>query len=85
MLSRPSDDGHTPFGDIFLSESPDMIYWGKHRHVMAKGSEWWESLKIGSGGAILDIDNPSIVKYRCENFLLTPEKSPFIMVLRTVM
>lgn len=25
MLSRPSDSGHTPFGDIFLSESPDMI------------------------------------------------------------
>jgi beta-1,4-mannooligosaccharide/beta-1,4-mannosyl-N-acetylglucosamine phosphorylase len=25
------------------------------------------------GGAILDIDNPSIVKYRCKNFLLTPE------------
>ena len=22
---------------------------------------------------LLDIDNPSIVKYRCENFLLTPE------------
>lgn len=26
------------------------------------------------GGAILDIDNPSIVKYRCENFLLTPQE-----------
>ena len=26
------------------------------------------------GGAILDIDNPSVVKYRCENFLLTPEE-----------
>lgn len=26
------------------------------------------------GGAILDIDNPSIVKYRCENYLLTPEE-----------
>ncbi len=24
MLSRPSDSGHTPFGDIFLSESPDL-------------------------------------------------------------
>ncbi len=35
MLSRPSDNGHTPFGDIFLSESPDLIYWGRHRHVMA--------------------------------------------------
>ena len=29
MLSRPSDSGHTPFGDIFLSESPDMEYWGQ--------------------------------------------------------
>ena len=27
MLSRPSDSGHTAFGDIFLSESPDMVYW----------------------------------------------------------
>jgi beta-1,4-mannooligosaccharide/beta-1,4-mannosyl-N-acetylglucosamine phosphorylase len=26
------------------------------------------------GGAILDIDNPSIVKYRCKNILLTPEE-----------
>ena len=45
MLSRPSDSGHTPFGDIFLSESPDMTFWGKHRHVMGKTSEWWESVK----------------------------------------
>ena len=36
LLSRPSDSGHTPFGDIFLSESPDMVYWGKHRHVMGR-------------------------------------------------
>ena len=28
---------------------------------------------LSIGGAILDIDQPSIVKYRCENFLLTPE------------
>lgn len=48
MLSRPSDTGHTPFGDIFLSESPDMVYWGCHRHVMSKGGGWsWT--KIGAG------------------------------------
>lgn len=70
---------------------------------MAKGTEWWESVKIGGGaapietsegwllfyhgvsgtcngfvysigGAILDRDNPSIVNYRCENFLLTPQE-----------
>ncbi len=103
MLSRPSDSGHTPFGDIFLSESPDMTFWGKHRHVMSKGNVWWEGMKIGSGaapietsegwlmfyhgvvntcngyvysmgGAILDINEPSRVKYRCQNFLLTPEE-----------
>ncbi len=49
MLSRPSDNGHTPFGDIFLSESPDMIYWGRHRFVMGKGGQWWQGTKIGAG------------------------------------
>jgi beta-1,4-mannooligosaccharide/beta-1,4-mannosyl-N-acetylglucosamine phosphorylase len=49
MLSRPSDNGHTPFGDIFVSESPDMIHWGRHRHVMGTKSWTWESTKIGAG------------------------------------
>lgn len=48
MFSRPSDTGHTPFGDIFYSESPDMIHWGHHRHVMAP-REGWQSTKIGAG------------------------------------
>ena len=103
MTRRPSAGGHTPFGAIFISESPDMVFWGKHRHVMSRGNSWWEGLKIGGGaapietsegwllfyhgvtqtcngyvysigGAILDTDNPSIVKYRCQNYLLTPEE-----------
>ncbi|SDZ33855.1 beta-1,4-mannooligosaccharide/beta-1,4-mannosyl-N-acetylglucosamine phosphorylase [Evansella caseinilytica] len=104
MLSRPSDSGHTPFGDIFLSESPDMIHWGRHRRVMAKGgSGWWQSVKIGGGpapiettegwllfyhgvtgtcngfvysmgAALLDINEPSKVLYRTEDYILTPEK-----------
>ncbi|MGI6651150.1 MAG: glycoside hydrolase family 130 protein [Limnochordia bacterium] len=48
MLSRPSDNGHTPFGDIFYSESPDLTYWGKHRHVMGT-TVGWQSTKIGAG------------------------------------
>jgi beta-1,4-mannooligosaccharide/beta-1,4-mannosyl-N-acetylglucosamine phosphorylase len=48
MLSRPSDNGHTPFGDIFYSESPDMIHWGCHRHVMSP-TGFWQSKKIGAG------------------------------------
>lgn len=52
MVSRPSDTGHTPFGDIFYSQTPDMEFWGKHRHVMStvKGDDSaWQSTKIGAG------------------------------------
>ena len=48
MLSRPSDNGHTDFGDIFYSESPDMTFWGRHRHVMSPDSAW-DWVKIGAG------------------------------------
>ncbi len=48
MLSRPSDTGHTPFGDIFYSESPDLIHWGRHRHVMSPTSGW-QATKVGAG------------------------------------
>lgn len=52
MLSRPSDNGHTPFGDIFLSYSPDMKYWGEHRIVMKVTpfeQSAWQCTKIGAG------------------------------------
>jgi beta-1,4-mannooligosaccharide/beta-1,4-mannosyl-N-acetylglucosamine phosphorylase len=48
MLSRPSDNGHTPFGDIYYSESPDMTHWGRHRFVMG-ATEGWQATKIGAG------------------------------------
>ncbi|MBP5308169.1 MAG: glycoside hydrolase family 130 protein [Clostridia bacterium] len=103
LLSRPSDNGHTPFGDIYSSRSRDLIYWGKHSLIMKSGWEWWQTLKIGAGcapietdegwllfyhgvsltcngyvysmgAAILDKDDITKVKYRCGNFLLTPEE-----------
>lgn len=54
MLSRPSDNGHTPFGDMFLSESPDMVHWGCHHHVMSAGG--WAWTKIGAGPIPIEID-----------------------------
>jgi beta-1,4-mannooligosaccharide/beta-1,4-mannosyl-N-acetylglucosamine phosphorylase len=48
MLNRPSDNGHTPFGDIYLSQSPDLIHWGRHRFVMGT-RDGWQSTKIGAG------------------------------------
>lgn len=106
MVSRPSDTGHTPFGDIFYSQSPDLEFWGRHRHVMStiKGdTSAWQSMKIGAGpvpiettegwlmfyhgvlnscngyvysfgAAVLDLEQPWIVKYRTKPYLLSPQK-----------
>ncbi len=62
MLSRPSDTGHTPFGDIFYSESPDLVYWGKHRHVMAPNGGW-QSTKIGAGPIPIETDEGWLLFY----------------------
>lgn len=56
MLSRPCDNGHTAFGDIFISESPDMELWGRHRHVMSPSHRWWDAMKIGAGPAPIETD-----------------------------
>lgn len=63
LLSRPSDSGHTPFGDMFVSESPDLTFWGRHRHVMSRGRNWWESVKIGAGAAPIETSEGWLVFY----------------------
>ncbi|OXT07348.1 glycosylase [Thermoanaerobacterium thermosaccharolyticum] len=64
MLSRPSDNGHTQFGDIMLSQSYDLKYWGEHRLVMQKGGNgWWQSVKIGCGPAPIELDDGWLIFY----------------------
>ncbi len=62
MLSRPSDNGHTPFGDIFLSHSKDMEYWGKHRYVMGT-TGGWQATKIGAGPIPIETDEGWLMIY----------------------
>lgn len=64
LLSRPSDSGHTPFGDIFISESPDLVHWGRHRRVMAKGGAgWWQATKIGGGAVPIETSEGWLLFY----------------------
>ena len=63
MLSRPSDDGHTPFGDIYYSESPDLVHWGRHRHVMGTVPLTWQSTKIGAGPTPIETGEGWLVLY----------------------
>jgi beta-1,4-mannooligosaccharide/beta-1,4-mannosyl-N-acetylglucosamine phosphorylase len=63
MLSRPSDGGHTAFGEIFYSESPDLVHWGRHRRVMAPRRLTWESTKIGAGPTPIETDEGWLLLY----------------------
>lgn len=55
LISRPSDGGHTAFGDIYLSKSFDLVHWGEHRLVM-KPMRGWQSCKIGAGPTPIETD-----------------------------
>ena len=66
MMSRPSDNGHTPFGDIYVSQSPDLEFWGRHRYMMGtvKGNESaWQSTKIGPGPTPIETDEGWLLIY----------------------
>ena len=66
MLSRPSDTGHTKFGDVFFSESPDLEYWGHHRYVMGTfggDASAWQSTKIGPGPCPIKTDEGWLLFY----------------------
>jgi beta-1,4-mannooligosaccharide/beta-1,4-mannosyl-N-acetylglucosamine phosphorylase len=63
MLSRPSDTGHTRFGDIFISESSDLVHWGRHRHVMGSGRPWFQGTKIGAGPSPLETSEGWLLFY----------------------
>lgn len=62
MLNRPSDNGHTPFGDIYYSESPDMTHWGRHRFVMG-ATTGWQATKIGAGPIPLETSEGWLLIY----------------------
>ena len=62
MLSRPSDTGHTPFGDIFISQSPDLTFWGKHRYVFGT-ADGWQSKKVGPGPCPIETDEGWLLIY----------------------
>lgn len=76
MLSRPSDSGHTPFGDIFVSSSTDLIHWGCHRHVMSpkSGKLTWQCTKIGAGPVPIETTEGWLMFYHgvltsCDGFV----------------
>jgi beta-1,4-mannooligosaccharide/beta-1,4-mannosyl-N-acetylglucosamine phosphorylase len=73
MLHRPSDPGHTPFGDIFYCTSPDLVHWGNHRWVMGPRGGW-QSAKVGAGPIPIETEEGWLMIYHgvrimCSGFI----------------
>jgi len=94
LLSRPSDSGHTPFGDVFYSESRDLVHWGRHRHVLAPVPLSWQSTKVGAGPTPIETDDGWLLVYHgvltsCNGFVysmgaaLLDLEEPWRVVART--
>ena len=61
-LERPNGEGTTG-GDIYLSYSPELVFWGKTKLVLQKGTRYWESLKTGPGAPPIKTDQGWLVLY----------------------
>ncbi len=62
LLHRPSDRGHTPFGDIFVCQSEDLVHWGRHRFVFGPAGGW-QSTKVGAGPVPIETDEGWLLIY----------------------
>lgn len=62
ILHRPSDRGHTPFGDIFYATSPDLTHWGCHRFVFGPRGGW-QGTKVGPGPAPIETNDGWLLLY----------------------
>ena len=62
MYHRPSDRGHTAFGDIYYATSPDLVHWGRHRFVFGPRAGW-QSLKVGPGPHPVETDEGWLLLY----------------------
>lgn len=61
MLSRPSDNASSFFGNIFISESKDMEYWGHHRLLTRNCWANWNNVKCGGGPIPIETDEGWLV------------------------
>lgn len=50
-------------GSIWISYSPDLIYWGKHRSLILPDDRYWCNLKVGPTGAPIKTEEGWLLIY----------------------
>jgi len=60
MLHRPCVSG----GSVWISYSPDLIYWGRASVVVpVRGGPWWDAVRVGAGLAPIETEAGWLVIY----------------------
>jgi len=60
MLHRPSVGG----GSVWISYSPDLVYWGKPDVVIpTRGGPWWDGVRVGAGLTPIETEAGWLVIY----------------------
>jgi len=62
-LERPAGESSANAGDIYISYSPDLVFWGKTKLLLEKGTRWWESCKIGPGAPPVKTEKGWLIIY----------------------
>lgn len=61
LIHRPSTG---PCGNIYTSQSPDLIHWGHHRLLLAaRRGAWWDANRIGLASPPIETENGWLMFY----------------------
>ncbi|MEN6333256.1 MAG: glycoside hydrolase family 130 protein, partial [Phycisphaerales bacterium] len=77
--------------DIWLAESPDLLCWGNHRHLVGTRDGMWDETRIGAGAAPFRIDEGWVEVYHgadrdhryCLGALLLDPEQPWRVLARS--
>ena len=62
-LDRPFGGGEQSPCDMWMSFSPDLIYWGESRPVMTTRPGHWDQLKLGAGAPPIRVEEGWLIIY----------------------
>ncbi|MDQ0203135.1 glycoside hydrolase family 130 protein [Pectinatus haikarae] len=64
LIHRPVIQGHNGGAHIWVSQSDDLIFWGKHKVLLsARSGAWWDANKIGANTPPMETEDGWLVLY----------------------
>ena len=61
-LHRPSKSEFTK-PEMWIASSPDLTFWGNHKHLAGVRESMWDSERIGAGGPPIEVEEGWLIIY----------------------